>query len=134
LLPREGGSGCLACFRAEEKGKLWFFLLLRERRPGSKRMIWWKAAALADFKRRKREETPKIEGAVTVLMTRRGKSGEGTCSVLGETAVRFSRFGPPPPHPQREGRRLAKKSDFFGVLWVLGFFLFLFYQNFSPRE
>jgi hypothetical protein len=33
-----GGRPALACFGAEEKGKaLVFFLLLRERRPGSRR-------------------------------------------------------------------------------------------------
>jgi len=42
LLLEEGeakGQQCraLACFGAEGKGKLWFFLLLRERRPGSRR-------------------------------------------------------------------------------------------------
>jgi len=34
--------------------------------------------------------------------------------------------------PKGKGGGLPRRQIFLGVLWVLGFFLFLFSQNFSP--
>jgi hypothetical protein len=81
--------GLLACWRCRvvtaaggcSAGWLWVLDVEMAEESEAAALLWCssgqgKGQALAGFGRRKREKTPKISEAVTVLMTGKGKSGE----------------------------------------------------------